>query len=180
MGHSTFFKQGAGMVLAGAAMFVGQSAAHAQTVTGTIDATITLTSACEVNGSTATTGVDFGTLDFGSHTTLFTEAAAAMAGAGSAISIQCSPGSPASLTITGGSYDAQVPGSGRAMSNGTLYIPYDIYADAAFANVLANNTPIAVTADGTPQLIALYAQALGNELLVPGTYTDTVSVTLSF
>lgn len=178
VGYSNIFRYTAGMV-AGAAMFLGQSTAQAQ-VTGTIDATIDLTSACEVNDSTDVTGVDFGTLDFGSHTTLFTEATAAMVGAGSAIAIQCSPGSDASLTITSGLYDTLAAGSGRALSNGMLYVPYDIYTDAAFANVLANGTSIDVTADGTVQLIPIYARALGNALLTPGTYNDTISVTLSF
>lgn len=156
--------------------------ANAQTVTGTIDATITLTSACEVNGSTATSGVDFGTIDFGSHTTLFSEATSTLdpGGGGSGISIQCSPGSDASLTIVGGLNDASVAGSGRAMKNGSLYVPYDIYSDASFATLLANGNSIAVTADGTIQTIPIYGKALGNGGLTAGLYSDTISVTLSF
>lgn len=170
------------LVLASAACALGlQSTVQAQTVTGTIDATITLTSACEVNGGTGTTGVDFGTLDFGSHTTLFDEATAAVQnGGGTAIAIQCSPGAGATLTVTGGAHDGQVPGSGRAMSDGAQFVPYDIYTDAAFQNVLANNQAIGVTADGTVQLVPIYGRALGNAGLSAGTYGDTVAVTLTF
>lgn len=169
-----------------AIIFAGVAILHlpasAQTVTGTIDTTITLTSACEVNGSTATSGVDFGTIDFGSHSTLFSEATSTLdpGGGGGGISIQCSPGSDASLTINSGLNDAAVAGSGRAMSNGSLYVPYDIYSDAAFLNVLANGASITVTADGTEQIVPIYGKALGNSGLQAGTYTDTISVTLSF
>lgn len=171
----------AASVVAGTSLFALPSSAIAQTVTGTIDTTITLTSACEVNGSEATTGVEFGTLDFGSQTTLFSEATTELqTDSGSGISIQCSPGSDASLTVTSGNNDGTVPGSGRAMSNGTLLVPYDLYTDAALLTTLSNGADIPVTGDGTVQTVPIYGRALGNASLTPGTYTDTVSVTLSF
>lgn len=179
-GFNRRFMHAAGMVAATSA-FALHAPAMAQTVTGTIDATITLTSACEVNGSTATTGVEFGTLDFGSHTTLFTEATTELqTDSGAGISIQCSPGSDASLTVTGGSNDGTVPGSSRAMSNGTSLVPYDLYSDVGLLATLANGTSIPVTGDGTVQTIPIYGRALGTALLTPGTYSDTVAVTLSF
>lgn len=168
-------------MMGSASGLVLQSSAFAQTVTGTIDATITLASACEVNGSPETTGVEFGTLDFGTHTTLFSEATTELqTESGSGISIQCSPGSDASLTVTGGSNDGTVPGSGRAMSNGTSLVPYDLYSDAGLLATLENGTSIPVTGDGTVQTIPIYGRALGTDLLTPGTYSDTVAVTLSF
>ncbi len=167
-------------IVAGLAICCGP--ASAQTVTGTIDTTITLTSACEVNGGTATSGVDFGTIDFGTHSTLFSEATSTLdpGGGGGGISIQCTPGADASLTITSGLNDAAVVGSGRAMAKGGLYVPYDIYSDASFLNLLANGSSIAVTADGTVQIVPIYGKALGNTGLTAGTYTDTISVTLGF
>ena len=42
--------------------------ALAATTTGAINATLTLTTGCLVNGQSATTGVNFGTLNFGSST----------------------------------------------------------------------------------------------------------------
>ncbi|WP_336962837.1 spore coat U domain-containing protein [Sphingobium aquiterrae] len=155
--------------------------AIAQNVSGTVDATITLTSACEVNGSTGTSNVDFGTLDFGTHSTLFTSATAQVNGNGSGeIAVQCSPGADATLTFTGGLHDAAIGGSGRAMSDGTLFVPYDIYRDSAFNTVLANGASITITADGSIQHIPVYGRALGISGLAAGTYTDTISVMLAF
>ena len=157
------------------------TAAQAQTVTGTIDATITLVSGCQVNGNTAATAVDFGTIDFGSHTTLFDEALTQLEANGDAsISILCSPGSPASLTVTSGLHDGVVAGASRAMANGSNFVPYDIYSDSARNNLLANNTSISVPADGTVQEVPIYARAEGRPGLVAGIYTDTLSVTLTF
>ena len=155
--------------------------ALAQSVTGSVGATITLTSACEVNGSAAASGVDFGTLDFGTHSTLFTSATSEIDGNGSgAISVQCSPGSDATLTFNAGLNDGEATGGKRALSNGTLYIPYDIYADAGHANLLDNGDGVNITADGSAQTVNVYGRALGASGLTPGAYTDTISVTLAF
>ncbi|MDE8652334.1 Csu type fimbrial protein [Novosphingobium album (ex Liu et al. 2023)] len=157
------------------------TSANAQTVIGTIDSTIELTAACEVNGSTGTNGVDFGTLDFGSHSTFFTQATTQLqSGAGNTIEIRCSPGADATLTFASGNNDGEVNGSGRAMAFNAHFVPYDIYSDAGFQNVLDNDATIPVTADGTMQDIPIYGRALGASGLVAGTYTDTISVTLGF
>lgn len=150
-------------------------------VTGTIDSTITLSAACEVNGDTGTSNVDFGTLDFGSHSTFFTSSNTEVDGNGSGnISVRCSPGSDATLTIVGGLNDGAIAGGNRALSNGSLYVPYDIYSDAGLTNVLTNSATIPVTGDGTAQVVHIYGEALGAPGLTPGTYTDTISVTLDF
>ena len=154
---------------------------YAATVTGTIDSTITLLAACEVNGSAAADGADFGTLDFGAHSTFFTSATGQVdSGSGGAISIRCAPGSAATLTITGGQHDGSVPGSSRGMGNGSTFVAYDIYRDAALQNALANGATFSIPANGTAQSVPIYGRALGRAGLVPGTYTDIISVSLTF
>lgn len=155
-------------------------ASNAQTVTGTVDSTITLTRACQVNGTTDATNVAFGVLDFGTHTTLFTDATAQVEGNGGAITIQCSPGASATLTFAAGLHDAAVAGSGRAMGNGTLLVPYDLYSNAALSTVMPVGATQSITADGTVQTINIYGRALGAPGLTAATYTDTIAVTLAF
>lgn len=66
------------------------SSAHATTVTGQISASLILTNSCLVNGVGGSTGLNFGTLNFGTTNTLYTEAdAQVLGGGGSALSIQC-------------------------------------------------------------------------------------------
>lgn len=153
----------------------------AETVTGTLDASITLTKACKVNGATTTSGVSFGSLAFGTHTTLFTEATATADGNGSgAISIQCTPGADATLKFNAGQNDGQASGSGRAMKSGTYYVPYDIFSDAGYSNKLTSGSGVTVTADGTAHTVNVYGKALGASGLVAGTYSDVITVELSF
>ncbi len=162
--------------------FFLQAAAGAQNVTGTVDSTITLSRACQVNGTTGTTNVQFGVLDFGTQTTLFTEAHAEIqgGGSGSAITVQCSPGTAATLTFGAGLHDAAVSGSGRAMSNGSLLVPYDLYSNAGLTTVVPVGATQTVTADSTVQTIHVYGKALGAPGLIADTYTDTINVTLAF
>lgn len=155
----------------------------AQSVTGTVDVSIDLTAACEVNDSTATSAVDFGSLVFGSHTTLFDEADAEVLNDGAEISVLCSPGVTPSFQITGGTNDTNSGTANHAMANGDNYVPYSIFTDAARSSVLDLNTPYALegTADGvTPQTLALYGRAYGQAGLAAGSYSDTLNVELTF
>ncbi|UNK79786.1 spore coat U domain-containing protein [Sphingopyxis granuli] len=156
--------------------------AYAQTVTGDIHATITLEAACEVNEDAETTDVDFGTLDFGTNSTLFSSADAQVSGNGAgSISVQCTPGSDATLTVDNGLNDASaIVGGSRALVNGALVVPYDIYSDSSFSTVLNNGSSIPITGDGTVQDVEIYGRAVGTAGLTAGTYTDTISLTLTF
>ena len=157
--------------------------AQAATVTGTITSTLTLTAACQVNGSTATTAVNFGTLDFGSQIALFSEASSQVigVGGGGAISVLCSPGASPVLKVGAGAHDAATSGGTRAMAFNTNYVPYDFYTDAAHNTLLPINGTVALpTSTGTAQIVTLYGRAVGKPALPPGVYTDTVSVELSF
>jgi spore coat protein U-like protein len=162
---------------------LSSAALQAATVTGSIDSTITLEAACEVNADTGTTGVDFGSIDFGTHSTLFTEADAQVLSSGTAIEVLCSPGVSPTFTITSGVNDANSGSANHAMSNGTLYVPYSLYTDAGRNDELALSTafPLPGTADGTnPQTLELYARAFGQDGLTTDTYTDILSVQLDF
>ncbi|MFM9270396.1 spore coat U domain-containing protein [Halomonas elongata] len=158
--------------------------AFAQSVTGTVDVSIELTAACEVNGSTATSGVDFGSLEFGSHTTLFSEADSEVLNGGDAIEVLCSPGVTPSFQITGGANDVESGAQNHAMANGSgNFVPYSIYTDAARTSALEPNTPYTLsgTPDGiTPQTLPLYGRAYGQPGLAADSYSDTLNVELSF
>ncbi|HDS1737484.1 spore coat U domain-containing protein [Pseudomonas sp. BP8] len=157
--------------------------AHAETVTGSINSTLTLTAACQVNGSSGTSGLDFGTLDFGTTDALFGTANAQVFGSGGgALSVVCSSGTTPSIRVRAGANDGQSAGGTRALSDGNNnYVPYDFYTDAGRTQVLAIdgtiNLPIST---GEAQTVDLYGQARGKAGLPAGTYSDTVSVELTF
>lgn len=159
---------------------ISSSPAYAQ-VTGTMGVSIELTAACEVNGTPDTTNVDFGDMVFPTQTTLFTQVDGTLsAGATQGIDVICTPGLDASLRIVGGENDEVRGSANRAMSNGTLFVPYNIYADSSRTTALDNNDTIDIVATGTAQTIGIYGRAYGNSMLTAGSYADTVSVSLEF
>ena len=168
-------------LFAGGLLFA--SMAQAGTVTGRINSSLVLISSCQVNGSTASTNANFGALNFGTQTALFTQAGAqVLAAGGGAISILCSNGAIPVMRIQAGSNDGQSSGGTRALSNGAgSFVPYDLYADSGLSTVVPINGTITLpTSSGAAQTVNLYGKAVGKAGLAPGTYTDVVSVELSF
>lgn len=151
-------------------------AVQAQSVIGTISAELVLTKACTVNGSSASTEVDFGALNFDTKTTLFTTSDATLA---SSIEFQCSNGSTAVFTFGNG---ANHDGSLRNLKRGatTDVVPYRLYSDSGFSTEVTA-LGISVPANGTVQTLDLFARATNSSTtLAAGTYTDSIAVTLSF
>lgn len=168
-------------ILAGLGLMLASQAQAA--TTGTIDSTLTLTAACQVNGSSGTSGVNFGALDFGTRDALFASAdAQVIGGGGGAISILCSAGTVPVIRVGAGVHDGQSTGGSRALADGAgNFVPYDFYTDSGRTQVLAINGTITLpTSSGTAQTVNLYGQARGKAGLPAGVYTDTVSVELSF
>jgi spore coat protein U-like protein len=162
---------------------MASTANAATTVTGQISSTLILTSSCQVNGVGGSTGLNFGALNFGTANSLFTTATGqVLGGGGGALSILCSSGTSPSLTIQGGSNDGKSTGGTRALFDGVAnYVPYDLYTDSGHSQIVAINGVINLApSTGVAQTVNLYGQAVGKAGLPAGTYTDTVSVQLTF
>ena len=170
-----------GLSLLGLALV--SSAQAATTVTGQISSTLILTSSCLVNGGAGSSGLNFGSLNFGTTTSLFTNTGTQLTAAGGgAVSIQCSSGTTPTVTIQGGLHDGQSPGGSRALYDGVAnFVPYDPYTDSGYNNLLTSTGVIPLAAStGAAQTISLYGRAVGKPGLPAGTYTDTIAVQLSF
>ena len=157
--------------------------AQAATVTGQINATLTLTASCQVNGAGGSSGLNFGALNFGSQEALFTQAAAqVLGGGGGAMSILCSSGTTPSVKIGAGTHDGQSTGGNRALADGNgNFVPYDFYTDAGHSQLLAIDGVINLaTSTGVAQTVNLYGLAKGKAGLPAGVYNDVVAVELSF
>ncbi|MGO2009697.1 Csu type fimbrial protein [Vreelandella alkaliphila] len=156
----------------------------AQTVSGTIDASITLEAACSVDGAEGA-AVDFGNLAFGTHSALFDEADAQVAGTGG-ISVLCSPGVTPTFTLLSGLHDNQASPAVHAMQDtaATAFVGYTLYTDVARTTELALNGEIVLsefTSGSGSQSIDLYGRAFGDPGNLPaGTYEDTLNVELSW
>lgn len=158
--------------------------AHAD-VTGTVDATITLTTGCIINSQAVDDGgnsVDFGTVDFGARSSLFVTADGEVVGGGAGISVQCSPGITPSLTFGAGEHDGEGVGAGnRAMEHASAtgeFVNYGLYADSGRTSLIAINGSLPLSSDGSAQTVRVYGRAFGAVGLPTGIYSDTVLVTL--
>lgn len=159
------------------------SAQAATTVTGQITSSLILTSSCLVNGASGASGLNFGTLNFGTTNALFSYATGQVLGSGGgALAILCSAGTTPAVTIQGGLHDGQSSGGSHALADGAgNFVPYDLYTDSGFNNLLSNNGVINLaTSTGAAQTVNIYGKAVGKAGLPTGTYTDTISVQLSF
>ncbi|WP_085690074.1 MULTISPECIES: spore coat protein U domain-containing protein [unclassified Pseudomonas] len=155
----------------------------ATTVTGQITSSLILISSCQVNGSGGSTGLNFGVLNFGTANSLFTTATGqVLGGGGGALSILCSAGTTPTVKVRAGAHDGLSPGGTRALYDGVAnYVPYDLYTDAGHSQLLAIDGVINLAAStGVAQTVNIYGQAVGKAGLPAGTYTDTISVELTF
>ncbi|CAO95504.1 spore coat protein U domain-containing protein [Erwinia tasmaniensis] len=171
------------------------SSGYAATATGTINATLNLTNNCLVNGQPGTTGINFGSLNFGTSPSTFTTLNASVAGsAGSGIYINCSAGDTYTVAITG-SNTAPATVFGTVTSaprylisttQATTAIAYTLYPTAASSTPIANNTNL--TANGTPDPVLgsnyqIFGRITGggdNAAIPEGTYTDVINVAITY
>lgn len=164
------------------ALFFAATPAHAD-ITGTIDATITLEAGCIINGQNyddGSTGVDFGTLDFGTQNTLFNQTDAQVLSGATGFTIQCSNGITPTLSFDAGQNDGSGAGAGlHAMAHQTAagqFVTYNLYSDAGRTAVIPVGGDIVLAGDGSVQTVNVYGRAFGEAGLTPGVYADVVTV----
>lgn len=181
--------------VAGSFLALVSSGAQAVDSTGNIAATLTLTNGCLINGSPSQSGINFGTLDFGTHPATFSTLTTQLTGAssGNSFSIQCTTSSY-TVSITGNANNtAPTTVFGTAgtparylinTTNATQGVAYSLYSDSGYSNVITNGAslPIVSSAGGVDNY-TLYGriQGGGNSVsVVPGTYTDTINVKVTY
>ena len=145
----------------------------ATTVTGQITSSLTLIASCQVNGSGAATGLNFGSLNFGTTNSLFTNADAQLlggTGTGGALSVLCSAGTTPTIKVRAGAHDNASAGGTRALADGLgNFVPYDFYTDSGHSALLAIDGVITLaTSTGVAQTVNLYGRAVGQEGLRGG------------
>lgn len=167
------------------AALLGISVPAQADIAGTVDATITLQAGCIVNGQSlddGATGASFGSVNFGTHNTLFVQADGQLLSGGGALAVQCSPGITPILSFEAGLHDGSGVGSGvHAMehtSTSGKFVTYNLYSDAGRNTVIPIGGDITLPSTGAPQTVNIYARAFGEAGLVPGTYSDTITVVL--
>lgn len=178
------------------AVLTAPSAHAAGSMAGQLNAQMTLQAGCIISGApgAGATGVNFGTLDFGTQPATFTgtllATASGGAGGAGATQILCSPDVTAlSISVSAGNNAGQggaVGAGARAMKLGTSsFLPYEVYSDAAMTSAYPTSaSAIGVTLPGTGDALPLpifgRIHKTSPAALTSGTYTDVLQVTLSW
>jgi spore coat protein U-like protein len=149
-------------------------AAQSATTTTTFAVTATVQATCS---ATATP------LAFGAYTP----------GAGavtnnSTISVKCTKNTPYTVALNAGSTTGDAY-TQRLMASGANTLQYNLYTTAAFGTVFGDGTPGSATIAGTgagvatANTVTVYGQlpdSATNQAAVPGSYSDTITVTVSY
>jgi spore coat protein U-like protein len=182
--------------LSTAAVLAAPSVMAAGSLAGQLNAQMTLQAGCIVSGApgAGSTGVNFGTLDFGTQpatfTGILTATASGGAGGAGATQILCSPDvTSLSITVSGGNNAGQGGSVGvgsRAMKLGTSsYLPYEVYSEPGMTNAYPTSaSAVGVMLPGTGVALPLPIYGRINKTsaaaLTSGTYTDVLQVTLTW
>lgn len=151
--------------------------AQAATATGSLTVQMTISVSCTISAAT----LNFGNLPG-------TSVIAGATNASVNVSVTCTNGSPYSIAMNNG---ANASGSQRRMTNGTTFISYNLYTDAARTSAwttatssttcTSTNSCYLGTGNGSAQSIPVYGQvpAVGSAPTA-STYTDTVTMTITY
>ncbi len=138
------------------------------TASTSFSATATVLSSCNVNA----TSVNFGSSGILSGTT----------DAQGTLSIQCSPSLPYTISLNGGNSGATDP-TQRKMSFSSANVTYGLYRDAArtlpWGSTIGTNTTSG-TGTGVTQAQTVYGRVAAQTTPAPGSYTDSVVVTVGY
>jgi spore coat protein U-like protein len=172
------------------------AASASGTMSGQLNTQMVLQAGCIISGApgAGSSGVSFGTLDFGSHPSTFTGVLTATANGGAggagATLITCSTDiTTLTVSVSAGNNAGQGSSVGtgaRAMKTGaSTYLPYDVYSDAALTTPYPTAaTAIGVVLPGTGAAFALpifgRVNKTNTNAMPSGTYSDVLQVTLSW
>lgn len=152
-------------------------AGHATTISPapTFNVQITIASACSI--TTSPTTINFGTPSKPLNDSSYTSSPIT---GSTTFQITCTSGTtPTSMALDWGQ---NATGSPRKMKLSTNFIAYNLYSDSGYATVWTPTTggPTILAGAGSAQTYTIYAKVTETVTPPAGTYTDTVTLTVTY
>ena len=147
--------------------------------TGSLTVTAQLVPGCGIVGGGSGTGLDFGTIDYGSFPAI-TQGVFNAATAGGSLQIECSPDLVVMVSIDAGGHSANGGAQRNLAGPDGALIPYRLYFDEARTEPLDVGMVVSTTVSGTVNLPIYGEVTLSGGTTPPGTYTDVAHVTLAY
>lgn len=158
------------MVLAAFDAAILSGSAPAATTTSTFAVTMTITADCLITSSN--------TLAFGSSGVL-----AANVDANTTLGVQCTNTTPYNIGLNAGTGSGATVASRKMTGPSSALINYSLYTTAGRTTVWGNTVgtdTVAGTGNGSTQTSTIYGRVPSQSTPAPGSYTDTVTVTVTF
>jgi spore coat protein U domain-containing protein, fimbrial subunit CupE1/2/3/6 len=156
------------LILALVSAFMGGDV-HGATTTTTFTVQITITASCTI--------VSASTLNFGSQGVL-----TANVDQTSTIQVQCTNTTPYNIGLDAGTATGATVTT-RKMTNAGATISYSLYSNSArttnWGNTVGTDT-VAATGNGASQSYTVYGRVPPQTTPAPATYTDTITVTVTY
>lgn len=148
------------------------------------DVTARVSPGCLVDGlGTSGNAGRIGTLDFGTVSTFSTQRRTATTTTGQAIRLRCTPGVNLVMTIDSGAHAVSGQRNLQRTGTTTARIPYALCRDAACTLPIVAGTGYGTgvtSATSEDVRLPIYAALTPSGTMPPGTYTDTLTVTLTW
>ncbi len=145
------------------------SPSDAATTTSTFTVQMTVTTSCLINSAS--------TLNFGSQGVL-----TANVDQTTALQVQCTNTTPYNIGLDAGTGSGATVAA-RKMTGGGATITYSLYSDSGRATVWGNTVgtnTVAATGNGAAQSYTVYGRVPPQTTPAPATYTDTITVTVTY
>ena len=160
---------GFGVMAALAAFFTTAGQAQAATSTATFAVQVSITATCTINSA--------GTLNFGSVGLL-----SANTDQTSTIQVTCTNTTPYNIGLDAGTGTGATVAT-RKLTSGSKTINYTLYSDSGrttvWGNTISSNT-VAATGSGAAQNYTVYGRTPAQTTPAPGSYSDTITVTVTY
>ncbi|MDF7630917.1 MULTISPECIES: spore coat U domain-containing protein [unclassified Pantoea] len=167
--------------LIAAGWLLSASPCFASSTTDSFQVTAEITSGCAFGSSGSSSSTDFGTLDFGTMSAISSNVDVASSSGAGSIVVTCTPGTAITLALDYGENGGS--SSSRYLSNGSATLAYQLYQDAAHTTVWGSDS-LAYSVSSFPdstQTYTVYGRLFATAgLPASGTYSDTVTVTLTY
>lgn len=168
-----------------AMLLVSSSIAGAATTTSTFTVSATVENGCVFGDGSGSVTTSFGTIDFGIMSSVPGAVDVASSTGSGSIVVTCTPGLSATISLDYGIHGGSSAGRYLANSAGTTTLRYQLYRDISRTSVwgtsadsLAYSIP---SFPGTTQTYTVYARLFApGRMPAAGSYTDTVTVTLTY
>ena len=158
-------------------------ALRAGTATTSFTVNATITNGCAFGTSLSSPITNLGIINFGSFASIPTNVdVVSTSGAGSVV-VTCTPGATVAIAMDYGAHSGSVTQRYMANSGGTATLAYQLYQDAAHSKVWGTGAQAMTVSNfpATTQTYPVYARLFSfTTSPTAGTYTDTVTVTLTY